>query len=66
MFIAKKKQILVMIAENPNWSLKTIQSRGGSAFKLHLSYKMRWQKHVATGETKLDKLKIKIKKIVRA
>ena len=57
MFIAKKETDSNDSRESEfDLSLKTIQSRDDSAFK-HLSYKMRWQKHVATGGTKLDMLK---------
>ena len=46
--LARKKEILLLIKENSNWSLSTLQQRGGRELK-YKSYKTRWEADVAKG-----------------
>jgi hypothetical protein len=52
--IQRKIEILQIISEHPNWSLKTIQSKGCREYK-HASYKKRWEEQIKRGGTTYEK-----------
>jgi hypothetical protein len=54
--IEKKMKILKLIAENPGWSLRTIQKKGGAAFRAW-NYKKKWEEQVRRGGTLPEKYK---------